>query len=226
MSEKVLFALIGVIIGGIAGSLITGHFFGKDYRKKIDELEAENKQLRSKERRAKARDISEREEKARVTEAEVDNSIHAQIAMAREERRKTEALVKEHGYSEEEEFDADENVEFDDPFDSEGESVVVKKPVEPKKPVFSMLSQQDYEDDFEYRDSESLTYYQEDHVLADAFDDRVGNPEMIIGEEALQEADATDDDYIYVLDETENKMYEIEVNHEEAFYRDIVRGGI
>jgi hypothetical protein len=177
----------------------------------------------------KREDIHKREEKAREAEAEIDASLMTQMTMAREEKEKTAEMVKEHGYSieeddEEDDYDIDEDVEFDDPFD-EGESVVVKKPVEPKTPMFSMMSQEDYEQDFEYRDAENLTYYQEDHVLADSFDDRIGNAVEIVGEEALREAQETNEDFIYVLDEVEDKMYEIEINHEESYYRDAVRGG-
>ena len=225
MSDRIIFALIGVLVGGIAGCFIAGKFFGKDYKKRIDELEAENKQLRARENKKKARELSEKEEKVRVAEAETDNSIQTQIIKAREERAKAEEMVKDHGYSaeEEEEFDSDEDLEFDDPYADE-EEVVIKNE-EPHKPSFKRMSQEDYEMDFEYRESEALTYYQEDHVLADAFDDRVGNPEMIIGEEALIEADSTDEKYVYVLDELEDKMYEIEVNHEDSYYRDVMRGG-
>lgn len=228
--NKVIFTLIGIIIGGVVSGVFVGTSCAKTYKKRIDELTDENNELYSQLRKKKREEIHEREEKAREAEAEVDSSLLTQLALAREEKRKTEEMVKAHGYSaedngEEDDYDIDEEVEFDDPFD-EGESVVVKKAAEPRKPMFSMMSQEDYEQDFEYRDAESLTYYQEDHVLADAFDDRVGNAVDIVGEEALREAEETDQDFIYVLDEVEDKMYEIEINHEESYYRDAVRGGV
>lgn len=227
--NKIIFTLIGVIVGGIVSGVFVGMNCAKTYKKQIEDLEADNEYLRDQLYNKKEKDIQKREEKAREAEAEVDASLMAQLTIAREEKQKTAELVKKHGYSVDEEdendYDIDEDVEFDDPFD-EGESIVVKKPIEPKKPMFSMMSQEDYEQDFEYRDAENLTYYQEDHVLADSFDDRIGNAVEIVGEEALREAEETNEDFIYVLDEVEDKMYEIEINHEESYYRDTVRGGV
>lgn len=226
---KLVFTLIGVIIGGIVSGAFVGMNCAKTYKKQIEDLEADNEYLRDQLHSQKEKDIKKREDKAWEDEVEVDASLMTQLAMAREEKRKTAEMVKKHGYSVDEEdendYDIDADVEFDDPFD-EGESIVVKKPIEPKKPMFSMMSQEDYEQDFEYRDAESLTYYQADHVLADSFDDRIGNAVEIVGEEALREAEETNEDFIYVLDEVEDKMYEIEINHEESYYRDTVRGGV
>ena len=228
--NKIIFTLIGMIIGGVVGSVVTGVSCVKNYKKRIEDLTEENNELYSQLMQKKREDIHKREEKAREAEAEIDSSLERQLEEVREEKRRTSEMVKEHGYSieeddEEDDYDIDEDVEFDDPFD-EGESVVVKKPAETKTPMFSMMSQEDYEQDFEYRDAENLTYYQEDHVLADSFDDRIGNAVEIVGEEALREAQETNQDFIYVLDEVEDKMYEIEINHEESYYRDAVRGGV
>ena len=226
MSDRIIFALIGALIGGIAGSIVSAKLFGKDYRKRIEELEQINKQLRAKENFEKRMDISIKEKRVKAKEEDLDASLASQLSMAREEREKTEELIQSHGYSPEDEdgeFDSEEDVEFQDPFD--GEEVVVKAETK-KEPSFKMMTQEDYEEDYEYRDSECLTYYQEDHVLADAFDDRVGNPEMIIGKEAVLQADNTDGEFVYVLDEVEDKMYEIEINHEDSYYRDVVRGGL
>ena len=227
--NKIIFTLIGIIIGGVVSGVFVGTSCAKTYKKKIDELTEENNQLYDQLHEKKAEDIRKREEKAKEAEKEVDASLLTQLTLAREEKRKTEEMVKEHGYSaedeEEDDYDIDEEVEFDDPFD-EGESVVVKKPIEEKTPMFSMMTQEEYEQDFEYRDAVTLTYYQEDHVLADNFDDRIRNAIDIVGEEALREAQDTNEDFIYVLDEVEDKMYEIEINHEESYYRDNARGGV
>lgn len=239
MSDRIIFALIGAIVGG----LVSGLFIGKHCRKvcdeRINDLEAENKQLRARVRKEKEQEMDKKEEELRVKEAYVDTSIQTQRTMAREERhnaaKKAQEIAKENGYSdsedEEEDDDLDdeewddEEVEFDDPFDEDGESIVVKKPEEKKEPSFKMLSQEDYEKDFEFRDSECLMFYQQDQILADAFDDPVANASEIVGGEAMDIASDTEDDYVYVLDEVEDKMYEIEINHEESFYKDILRGG-
>ena len=212
MSDRIIFALIGAIIGGIAGGIFVGCTCCKEYKKKIMQLEEENSELRIRRRKAKEVELKEKEEELNRAQ------------------KKAQDIIEEEGYSVIETsdaiFDSDDDVDFDDPFeeDSDGEEVVVKEEEE-KKPSFSLMTQKEYEDDFQFRESESLTFYQSDKVLADAFDDRVGNPERIIGREALSEAEMTDDDYVYVMDEVEDKMYEIEINHEESYYRDILRGG-
>ncbi len=213
MSDRIIFALIGAIIGGIAGGIFVGCTCCKEYKKKIMQLEEENSELRIRRRKAKEVELKEKEEELNKAQD------------------RAQEIIEEEGYSTIETgeaifFDSDDDVDFDDPFeeDSDGEEVVVKEEEE-KKPSFSLMTQKEYEDDFQFRESESLTFYQSDKVLADAFDDRVGNPARIIGEEALNEAESTEDDYVYVMDEVEDKMYEIEINHEESYYRDILRGG-
>ena len=228
MANKLVFTLIGMIIGGIASGIFVGTSCAKSYKKRIDDLNEENQQLWDRIHKLEDKDIREREQRVKEAECEVDGSLAAQLVLAREEKRKTEEMVKAHGYSSEEDgddYDMDEEVEFDDPF-GEGESVVLKKPEEKREPKFSMMSQEDYEADYEFRDAESLTYYQEDHVLADEFDERLNNAVDIVGEEALKEAQDTEQDFIYVLDEVEDTMYEIEINHEESYYRDIALGGV
>lgn len=223
MSDRIIFALIGAIVG----SLVSGLFVGKHCRKLCDErisdLEAENKQLRA--RLKKEKELDRKEEELDKKEAEIDASILNQMTMAREERKKAaqkaDEMAKDLGYSEED----DDDLEYDWDDDGDGESVVLKKPEEKKTPSFKMLTQEEYEQDFEFRDSECLMFYQQDQILADAFDEAVANASEIVGENAMDIASDTQDDFIYVLDEVDDKMYEIEINHEESFYRDILRGG-
>lgn len=205
MSDKIIFALIGALIGGIASGFFVGCSCCKEYKKKIEMLEEENSRLRKKRRRERDTELKEKER-----------------ALERAQK-----IAEEEEYCEacEINFDSEDDVDFDDPFDGiEGDTVVMKKETE-KQPSFSIMSQEDFEQDFQFRDSEALTFYQEDHVLADAFDDRIGNAAMIIGEEAIREAEETDDDFLYVMDELEDKMYEIEINHSDSYYRDIIGGG-
>lgn len=223
MSDRIIFALIGAIIGSIASGLFISKYCKKVCGERISELEGEIKQLRAKNRLEKEQELTRKENKLREEEADVDISLLAQRTKMREERRSAEEKAKELGYSPED----DEDIDFDDPFEDEDtdETVIIKQPEEDKPHVFKIIDQEAYEQDFEFRDSECFMFYKQDHVLADAFDDEVSDAEDVIGRDALAEADETEDGYLYVLDETENKMYEIEINREESFYRDILRGG-
>lgn len=85
-----------------------------------------------------------------------------------------------------------------------------------------LISDDDFRKDLNYRDSETMTYYQEDHVLADSADMPVHDEEEVIGVEALDELPTTEEDYLYVSNDIENKMYEIIVEHNQSFYRDVL----
>lgn len=228
MGNKIVFALIGMIIGGVVSGIFVGVNCARTYKKRIDELTEKNQKLVDRNREERQNDIQKRERRTRKAEAKIDASLNEQLVQAMKEKHRTKEIAREHGYltgEENADYDLADAVEFDDSFDEE-ESVVIKKPAETKMPVFSIMSQEDYETDFEFRDSESLTYYQVDHVLADAFDDLILDDENLVGKDALEKAKETNDDYVYVLDEAWDKMYEIEINHEESYYRDIVRGGV
>lgn len=238
MSDRIIFALIGAIVGGLVSGLFVGKHCRKVCDERISDLEQENKQLRARARKEKTQELDEKEEELKKKESKIDKSLREQRTLVKKEKdesiKKAKEIIEKHEYSESEEEEDDdlddedwddEEVEFDDPFNEDGESIVVKKPVKKNEPSFKFLSQEDYEKDFNFRDSECLMFYQQDQILADAFDDPVVNASEIVGKDAMDIASDTEDDYVYVLDEVEDKMYEIEINHEESFYRDILRGG-
>lgn len=208
MNHSIIYGAIGFLLGGLTGGFLVGTWFGKEYKKRIDRLEYENEKLRDGRAARKAVEFEEREKK-------VSENKFAQ--------KSAEEIVKEAGYShdeakeeeEEEEDDLDlDDVEFDDPFpDDTGES---------NGEEIRLISKKAYEEDLNYRDSETLTYYQQDGILADAFDDMVPNSSQIIGIEAIEKADEADDDEVlYVSNDIEDKIYEVIVNRDESFYRDL-----
>ena len=208
MGDKIIFSLIGFFLGGMAGFFVGGAVCAKEYKKTIQQLQVENETLVEEAKKKAEKALSDREKA--VQKAEV--KYHIEDIIKKEQYASKESEKKEDEDSDDTEdsaeFDSDEDVEFDDPFDE-------------KRKGFRILSEKEYEEDSRYvTETESFTYYQEDKILADAFDDTVSNGTNIVGAEAMLLAEKTDADFIYVSDDDEEKLYEIQINHEDSFYRD------
>ena len=87
-----------------------------------------------------------------------------------------------------------------------------------------IIDEETFQRDINTRDNETLTYYQEDGVLVDAANNVIKNEETIIGVEASEKIFDCGDEYVYVSDEVNDKMYEIVVEHNQSFYRDVMGG--
>lgn len=95
-------------------------------------------------------------------------------------------------------------------------------PADNKQTDIHIISSDDFRKDVNYRDNETFTYYQEDGVLVDSADMPVHNEEETIGVEALDKLADTDEDFLYVDNDIEDKMYEIIVEHNVSYYRDLM----
>lgn len=205
MGEKLVIGLIGLFIGGIGGFFVGGAMCAREYKKTIERLQCENENLIEESKKAAEKAVSDREKA--VQKAEVKYHI--------------DEIIRKEGYSRgdgdeaADEGEEDGEEEIDDPFDESDE------PKEPKG--FRILTEEEYGDDSKYLESESLMYYQEDNVLADAFDEKINNPTNVVGASALKVAESTQEKFIYVSDDDEEKLYEIEIIRNESFYRDAVK---
>ena len=214
MNNHIIVGVIGFIVGGLAGGFFMGCWQGKQYKKQIDRLQYEVDDLTDKLHEKKAADISERTKKVeknkfnRMTMQEIVDKA----GYSRPEPRKDDR-------DEDDEFDSEEDIEFQDPFvEEESEE---SGGDDGEEPGIRLIDKKLYDEDLNFRDSETLTFYQEDGVLADQFDDPVARAVDVIGIEAIEEAEKTDKDVIYVSNDIEDKIYEIMVEHNESFYRDI-----
>ena len=211
MNHNFIYAAIGFILGGIAGGFFMGCYCGKVYKKRIDALEEEIDILNNDRKVKKEKELEDREKKAEEHKlakktAEDIVGYHEYVAPEREDEE------------EEEEVDLDEDVEFDDPFDKDS-----LEEEDDEREMIKLISKKAYNEDLQYRDNETLTYYVEDGILADAFDDPIQNAADIIGIEAIEKAETTDEDEIYVSNDIEDKIYEIIVEHNESYYKDLMR---
>ena len=85
-----------------------------------------------------------------------------------------------------------------------------------------VISPNTFREDLDYRDNETIVYYQEDGVLVDSANEVIKNQEDIIGDKLMGMIDDTEEDFLYVDNEFEDKLYEIVVEHNESFYRDVM----
>lgn len=67
-----------------------------------------------------------------------------------------------------------------------------------------------------------MTYYQGDGVLADYDDEKITDISKYLGEEVTEEIDTTDDNVIYVLNNPRNSIYEVTIEHEAEYYKDVL----
>lgn len=235
MNHNFIYAAIGFILGGIAGGFFMGCYCGKVYKKRIDALEDEIDILKTDGKAKKEEELSKREKKAedhKLAKKTVEDIVgyHEYVSHEREEE------------DEEDDFDSDEDLDFDDPFDGHESSNEMNdgnessnemndghatagdlEEEQDEREMVKLISKKAYNEDLQYRDSETLTYYVEDGILADAFDDPVQNAAEVIGIEAIEMAETTDEDEIYVSNDIEDKIYEIIVEHNESYYKDLMR---
>jgi hypothetical protein len=214
MNHNFIYAAIGFIIGGLAGGFFMGCYCGKVYKKKIDALEEEIDILNINRKVKKEKELEDREKKAeehKLAKKTVEDIVgyHEYVAPERKNEEEEE---------EEEDLDLDEDVEFDDPFENDN-----LEDEQDEREMIKLISKKAYNEDLQYRDNETLTYYVEDGILADAFDDPIQNAAEIIGIEAIEKAETTDEDEIYVSNDIEDKIYEIIVEHNESYYKDLMR---
>lgn len=220
MNHNFIYAAIGFILGGIAGGFFMGCYCGKVYKKRIDALEDEIDILKTDGKAKKEEELEKREKKAeehKLAKKTAEDIIGYKEYVAPEREEEEEE-------DEDEDFDSDEDLDFDDPFD--GHATVgnlEEEDDEDEREMVKLISKKAYNEDLQYRDSETLTYYVEDGILADAFDDPVQNAAEIIGIEAIEKAETTDEDEIYVSNDIEDKIYEIIVEHNESYYKDLMR---
>ena len=217
MNHNFIYAAIGFILGGIAGGFFMGCYCGKVYKKRIDALEEEIDILKADGKTKKEKELSEREKKAEEHKMakKTAEDIIGYKEYAAPEREESEE-------EDDEDFDSDEDLDFDDPFDGHATAGDLDEE-EDEREMVKLISKKAYNEDLQYRDSETLTYYVEDGILADAFDDPVQNAAEIIGIEAIEKAETTDEDEIYVSNDIEDKIYEIIVEHNESYYKDLMR---
>lgn len=194
--ECIIFFVLGAAVGG-GLSWFVSH---KKYKDRMDEEIASMKK-----ERAKHKPSTDEPEKT-----------HGTVDSSEDEQKKAEDIklftkvLDESGYTayskavKDASKDIEANVYSEDDDDSKDEPYVIS-PDE-----FSMFS--DY-------DTETLTFYEEDEVLADERDEKIVNVESIVGD-ALNHFGEYEDDVVYVRNE--RLKIDIEISRDPTAYSDVI----
>ena len=201
-----IYGVIGLILGGIIGGCVATSINGKEYQKRIKYFQGENKRLRDENRKLKKKELNERDDEA--TRKEIENEITREDISVPED---------------EDEDDEEDEFDFDDPFPEENDipEVPIKKS-EKKDSDFYSMTKEEFEEDLSFRDSETITYYQQDGVFVDELNATIDNAEELLDKKTLEDVKTTDEDYLYSGNDWEDKMYEIIVEKNQSFYRDVM----
>lgn len=198
--------LIGGFVGAIVG-FVGGYFFGgmncaKHYRNRIEELEDENERLLNETAEETGENAENDSSPSFIVTKSYTNSSFKPTTGFLDPKR-----IRKSDYD-------DMTKVYRDPADTEDERADIH-----------IISEQQFKDDLNYRDNETLTWYKEDGVLADSADMPIHSEEDVIGVEALDKLENMgDDEFLYVSNDIEDKMYEIIVEGSMSYYRDIVGG--
>lgn len=199
-----IYGVIGFILGGIIGGCVAGSLHGKEYQKKIAFFQKENKRLRKENRKLKNEELETRDNEA--TKQEI----------------KTRVEIEEDPGDEDDE-EEEEDFDFDDPFPDDDD--IPEAPIrksEKKDSDFYSMTKEEFEEDLSFRDSETITYYQQDGVFVDELNATIDNPEELLDKKTLEDVKTTDEDYLYSGNDWEDKMYEIIIEKNQSFYRDVM----
>lgn len=200
MSNNLIYSGIGALIGFLFGGWLVGSVCGKEYKKRIESLQNQLERARNEGKAAKEKDIRDREEA--LSDPDPLKTLKQQAIY--------NGYVDGEDEDKEDDDDISKPIDLDDPFEDD---------------TIYLIDAKDFQDDLEYRDNETLTYYQTDGVLVDDHNDKVEDELHVVGKEFMDKARDTEEDYLYVSNDIEDKMYEIIVNHTDSFYRDIMGVG-
>lgn len=200
MSNNLIYSGIGALIGFLFGGWLVGSVCGKEYKKRIESLQNQLERARNEGKAAKEKDIRDREEA--LSDPDPLKTLKQQAIY--------NGYVDGEDEDKEDDDDISKPIDLDDPFEDD---------------TIYLIDVKDFQDDLEYRDNETLTYYQTDGVLVDDHNDKVEDELHVVGKEFMDKARDTEEDYLYVSNDIEDKMYEIIVNHTDSFYRDIMGVG-
>lgn len=192
MPERLIFGILGFIVGCMGGFFAGSSLASKGYKKKIDQLEKQCEDVK-KEARATIEEVMGKREKA-VEE-------------------KYKEIIAENAYADEEDEDIGE--------ENEKDTVAEEKVEEIGEDGYSLLTKQQYDIDINCMQTEHLMFYQEDGILADEFDEMIANARETIGPEAFEKCMDTNESFVYVRNDYSDMAYEIEINPSESFYRDL-----
>lgn len=86
------------------------------------------------------------------------------------------------------------------------------------------ITEKEFESDYGKVDDETITYYRLDGVLADKTNSVIDNPVELIGKDVWESIDSIEDEAVYVHNESLEMNFEICIEQNLSYYRDVVNG--
>ena len=247
MNEHLIYGIIGFFLGGILGGYLAGRTCAREYKKRIEGLQEENESLKAENRKTAEKGLAERSRALQKAEKKVNETyeeVKAGKGIPPLSTKHVEELAEEYrsdafnahfadrvspddsdDIGEEDDGESDVDVddlvndsEFDDPFadDETGEEAA-------RGTKISMIDEETFKNDLNFRDCATYTYYQEEGVLVDDSTQEVETDQAgVLGEEAMEIICDTEKDFIYIDNEPDDTLYEVIVDHNMSYYRDVL----
>ena len=203
MIDHLIYGAIGFVLGGVFGGAIVGRIVTKDMKNRLDDLEEYNKLLVNKVSAMRDEKLAEKEKNIEKLEKETKLDNYNSL--------RKRYVTSAHDDDDDDEEDESEEEE-DDLVDDEDDDEVSK---------IKMISEQQFNEEINYRDHEELTYYQGDGTLVDAANEIITKEETVVGSEVMDIIDETRNDNLYALDDSLNKVYDITIEHDASYIRDM-----
>ena len=201
MLDHLIYGAIGFVLGGVLGGALVGRLVTNDMKKRLDELEERNRLLVDEV--SAMRDERREEKEKKIEKLEKETKLDNYNSLRK--RYVTNA-------SDEKDDDEDEDDDLIDDKDDEDDDCDKIK----------MISEQQFNEEINYRDHEELTYYQIDGTLVDAANDIVTKEETVVGSEIMDIIDETKNDNLYALNDELDKLYDITIEHDASYMRDVL----
>lgn len=220
-----IFLGIGLVSGGIVGGCIVGKVCAKEYQGRLEELQKERDQLIEEKAREDSRGLLERQKGIVEAEKLLDKNLSSLKKKKDNKKpvRSFEELSEAYRSDADDTFDdldlSDYDISDDEVDESDGESD------SDSDPQIRVIDKESFNNELAERDAETMTFYQEDQILTDAAQEVVHDKEELLGEEGLRLCEDTRDDTIYIDNEIDDILYEVIVEHNASYYRDILGAG-
>lgn len=206
VNETLICSVCSGVICGILGCVFFRGKREKELEKRIRQLEKENASLKDETRKDRVRSLEERER-----------------AVSEAEKKRLKELTSIYIPDEEEESEEDESEELDVDDDEVDEDEDLTIPGEEGIDIYP-ITEQEFIARVQINDSETLTYYQEDDVLTDSTGDKItlAGARSKLGDDILDTLSTTDEDVVYVENERLQTVFDVLVEHNQSFYRDVL----
>jgi len=193
MRRGIITGFVCFVLGGIMGYFVGGTTCAKHYKSTIEELEFENEELTDEIEKTREKAVSE------PLRGTVEPSSNIRSEKRREEREK-------------------ERMRYEDI----ASNYSGEKSDDDRKKDIHIITEEQFRRDIDYRDSDTVTWYKEDGVLVDSADMPIHDEEDVIGVEALDLLQDYESSFMYVDNEIEDRMYEIIIERNLSYYRDLM----